>query len=665
MTTHQAVACSWAWVHRHPRQPGRGRSGAAQTRVLRRLRILLLNPNSSPDFTKIIAAEARRVGSPAPSSSRSRRRSGRATSARGRPSRSRATPAVDALAQTLARDQRFDAAILAGFGAQGVPALQEMAPFPVVDMLTASVGAALLLGRKFSALTGGERWVPMLEEQIEAFGLGSRLASVRSIPLTGAEIAKDQDKALTLLAELAETCVREDGADCVILGGAAVAGLHRRMADRVSVPLLDSVATSVAMAELLARVATKPTKAAPACPRSRASGCRTSLVRAQAGAVSGSAGNGDARWLRASFELARQAAAPGRRALRRVLVDAGGHGAARGGEHDRHHRRPHRACRDQPRAPDGWARSRPARRGHPLRQHRALRHVRRCVYWSGAGRLVFGLSNARLYGEVLPRIARRLRLDSREVFGAGRRGSRSPARCSRTRPRRSSRNGRKVAAEAEGMEFDFGRIAAELRYKLLVSFVGPRPIALVTTLSPEGVVNAAPMSFFNVFAQSPPLLILGLQDREGVRKDTTRNILATGEFVVNLVDEPIARADGDLRGRVPAGGRRGPHGGFTLRPSVTIRPGWIAEAPVAFECRLERTVEFPGRWIVFGEVAYMHVRDACIDPATLRVRPENYRPVARMHGDNYVVAEHWHVLRKVTYAEWCAGAASDAAGDGS
>ena len=65
-------------------------------------------------------------------------------------------------------------------------------------------------------------------------------------------------EALTLLADLAETCVREDGADCVILGGAAVAGLHRRIADRVSVPLLDSVATSVAMAELLARVATKP-----------------------------------------------------------------------------------------------------------------------------------------------------------------------------------------------------------------------------------------------------------------------------------------------------------------------------------------------------------------------------------------------------------------------
>ena len=162
------------------------------------------------------------------------------------------------------------------------------------------------------------------------------------------------------------------------------------------------------------------------------------------------------------------------------------------------------------------------------------------------------------------------------------------------------------------MEFDFGRIAAELRYKLLVSFVGPRPIALVTTLSPEGVVNAAPMSFFNVFAQSPPLLILGLQDREGVRKDTTRNILATREFVVNLVDEPIARQMVVCAAEFPPGVDEVRTAGFTLRPSVTIRPGWIAEAPVAFECRLERTVEFPGRWIVFGEVAHMHVRDACI-----------------------------------------------------
>jgi Asp/Glu/hydantoin racemase len=223
------------------------------------LRILLLNPNSSPDFTRIIAAEARRVGSPGTEFVE-------VTSPFGpRYIGSRATVAIashgaiDGLVGVLAKDKRFDAAILAGFGAQGVPAMREIAPFPVVDMLTASTSAAILLGNRFSVLTGGDRWVPMLKEQLAALGLGDRVASVRAIPLTGAEITKDPERAQTLLADLSETCVREDGAECVILGGAAVAGLHRRIADRVSVPLLDSVATSVATAELLARVATTPT----------------------------------------------------------------------------------------------------------------------------------------------------------------------------------------------------------------------------------------------------------------------------------------------------------------------------------------------------------------------------------------------------------------------
>src|SRR5262245_13140049 len=91
------------------------------------------------------------------------------------------------------------------------------------------------------------------------------------------------------------------------------------------------------------------------------------------------------------------------------------------------------------------------------------------------------------------------------------------------------------------MEFDFTAIAAQLRYTLLCSFIGPRPIALVTTVGVDGVSNAAPMSFFNVFAQSPPLLILGLQDRPHGPKDTTRNIRDTRELVVNLVDASLAR----------------------------------------------------------------------------------------------------------------------------
>ena len=143
-----------------------------------------------------------------------------------------------------------------------------------------------------------------------------------------------------------------------------------------------------------------------------------------------------------------------------------------------------------------------------------------------------------------------------------------------------------------------------------------------------------------MFAQTPPLLLLGLQHRAGEqRKDTTRNILDTREFVVNLVDEAIARRMVDCAVEFPPEIDETEIVGLAVRPSVKVRPGWIAEAPVAFECRLERTVDYPGRCIVFGEVAHMHVRDACIEPATLRVRPEQYRPVARMHGDWYVTAE--------------------------
>jgi flavin reductase (DIM6/NTAB) family NADH-FMN oxidoreductase RutF len=91
------------------------------------------------------------------------------------------------------------------------------------------------------------------------------------------------------------------------------------------------------------------------------------------------------------------------------------------------------------------------------------------------------------------------------------------------------------------MTFDFGNLPQPLRYKLLVGLVVPRPIALVTSMGPSGIVNAAPFSFFNVFSEEPPLVVLGLQSRpDGSIKDTPANIRETGAFVINLVDEGLA-----------------------------------------------------------------------------------------------------------------------------
>ena len=92
------------------------------------------------------------------------------------------------------------------------------------------------------------------------------------------------------------------------------------------------------------------------------------------------------------------------------------------------------------------------------------------------------------------------------------------------------------------------------RYKLLCGVVVPRPIALVTTLDENGSVNAAPFSFFNVFSEDPPLLVLGLQHKADFSpKDTTRNIHRSGEFVVHLVDEALAAAMNDCAIDFPSG----------------------------------------------------------------------------------------------------------------
>jgi len=92
----------------------------------------------------------------------------------------------------------------------------------------------------------------------------------------------------------------------------------------------------------------------------------------------------------------------------------------------------------------------------------------------------------------------------------------------------------------QSLSYDPNTLSEHDRYKLLISLVIPRPIALVTTLGPTGVVNAAPFSFFNMFSESPPLAVLGLQAKPGGSlKDTSAHIRDRGEFVINLVDEAL------------------------------------------------------------------------------------------------------------------------------
>ncbi|MDU8913920.1 flavin reductase family protein [Aestuariicoccus sp. MJ-SS9] len=195
------------------------------------------------------------------------------------------------------------------------------------------------------------------------------------------------------------------------------------------------------------------------------------------------------------------------------------------------------------------------------------------------------------------------------------------------------------------MDFDFEALPPQDRYRLLCSFVAPRPIALVTTLGADGTPNAAPMSFFNVFSQDPPLVILGIQARpDGTEKETMRNIRRSGEFTINLCDMAIAQQMVDCGIGFPDDVDEVALTGLGHAPSHKVAPARVAEAPAALECRTAQILDYPRRAIVLGEVVQMYVRDACLDAEGRYVRPEAYQPIARLHADNYIVADRQFVL---------------------
>ncbi len=202
------------------------------------------------------------------------------------------------------------------------------------------------------------------------------------------------------------------------------------------------------------------------------------------------------------------------------------------------------------------------------------------------------------------------------------------------------------------------------RYKLLTALVVPRPIALVTSVGPEGVVNAAPYSFFNLFSQDPALVVLGIERREGpVQKDTGRNIEATAEFVVNLVDEDLAERMNLCAVDFPPEISEVEIAGLTILPSTTVRPGRLAEAPAALECKkLVTLLPGGGRELVVGEILAVHVRDGLIEPATLRLDLERWRPVGRLFGNLYCRTRDRFELVRMSYRSWLAERAGSGAG---
>lgn len=183
------------------------------------------------------------------------------------------------------------------------------------------------------------------------------------------------------------------------------------------------------------------------------------------------------------------------------------------------------------------------------------------------------------------------------------------------------------------MDFDFAQLAGPERYKLMSAAITPRPIAWITTLSLDGVRNAAPYSFFNMMSAEPPLVAIGLMRRsDGSYKDSAKNILDTGVFVVNLVGESDAEAMNFTCIDGPPEFDELAHGAIDTLPSTVIAPPRIASAPVSMECRLFQRTDAGQSTIVLGEVLRFHISDALVDVERLHVDTLAMGLVARMHG---------------------------------
>ena len=178
-------------------------------------------------------------------------------------------------------------------------------------------------------------------------------------------------------------------------------------------------------------------------------------------------------------------------------------------------------------------------------------------------------------------------------------------------------------------------------YKLLVGVVVPRPIAWVSTISPDGVPNLAPFSFFTGISANPPVICFAPMVRtSGVerKKDTLRNIEEMGEFVVNVVSEDIAEKMNACAPEFPSSVDEFEVAGLTAIASDLVRPPRVGESKISMECRLVRIVEVSdkplGGSLVLGEIVRFHVADQLFD--NFRIDADGLCAIGRMAGADYV-----------------------------
>jgi flavin reductase (DIM6/NTAB) family NADH-FMN oxidoreductase RutF len=185
------------------------------------------------------------------------------------------------------------------------------------------------------------------------------------------------------------------------------------------------------------------------------------------------------------------------------------------------------------------------------------------------------------------------------------------------------------------------------RNALINGLIAPRPIAWVSSLSPDGRRNLAPFSFFGAFSFDPPVIGVGPGSRQGTNKDTLRNVKATGEFVVNLVNRHLAETANACSAEFDSEVDEWSVTDLAEAASDAVRPARVAEAPAALECRVMQILELgsadrASNNLVLAWVVRIHIRDDAINGCV--PLPDRLDLVGRMGGDLWCTTRDRFVL---------------------
>lgn len=179
-------------------------------------------------------------------------------------------------------------------------------------------------------------------------------------------------------------------------------------------------------------------------------------------------------------------------------------------------------------------------------------------------------------------------------------------------------------------------------YRLLVSSIVPRPIALVSTVDTEGRANLAPFSFFNVVSADPPVFALGISHVTG-EKDTLRNLRETGECTISIISEWYTEAANATSINAPSGSSEWEYAGLTKEPAQKVKAPLVGESAFSIECKVMHTHELFSKreqdkqtsTVLLLEGLFFHVQESVLNEDGKTIDMAKLRPVARLGGISY------------------------------